>query len=426
MFIGTSWQIFLTTSDPARYQCYTLAFWLGSDATKMLPADQCQFLRSQLPAPQPPFHILPFEYPPLTLLPFTLAMVTPLPYYQLAFAFLMSLVVLLLYWLLLRFGPRGSWIAFVSYVLLGAIATMQVRFDVLPSLLTFLCILAAERKRWTLAYLALAFGTLLKIYPILLLPALFIAEQRSCGHLPVPREAVTLRTLWQTLTTCKQWRWKNCLLFLIALLGITGIFAALNFEGAVIDQLQYFLQRPMQVESSGSTLLWLAHFFGFPISTNYDFGSINLLSPLGKGISNLSTLALLAGCAYALWLQWRAKMNLTQTAIALLLVFIATGKVFSPQYLIWVLPLIAYAYALDTFWLFHWNVISVLTTYIYIFLYSQTADPHQYVQPLTIPGFFEVVGLRNAFVVFVTLAFLFNWWQVRSPVTQEDRLEAFA
>src|SRR5207248_3243435 len=89
MFCGTSWQVFLPMTDSARYQCYALLFWLGSQATALLPGSQCAFLPQ--PVAQPPFHLLPLEYPPLTLLPFSLALLAPLPYYQLAFALLMAL-----------------------------------------------------------------------------------------------------------------------------------------------------------------------------------------------------------------------------------------------------------------------------------------------------------------------------------------------
>src|SRR5690242_21754829 len=44
LLCGASWQIFLSKNDPARYQCYALTFWFGSDASNLLPPDQCSFL----------------------------------------------------------------------------------------------------------------------------------------------------------------------------------------------------------------------------------------------------------------------------------------------------------------------------------------------------------------------------------------------
>src|SRR5574340_96767 len=44
MFYFTSWQFLWLNTDPARYQCYALAYWLGSSGLQLLPATQCSFL----------------------------------------------------------------------------------------------------------------------------------------------------------------------------------------------------------------------------------------------------------------------------------------------------------------------------------------------------------------------------------------------
>ena len=412
MFCGASWQVFWSTTDAARYQCYALTFWLGSNAVKLLPESQCLFLN--LSTAQPPFHMLPLEYPPLTLVAFSLALLIPLTYYQLAFALLMSLVSVLIYWLLLRYGPRGAALAFATYIFIGALATAQGRFDLLPAVLVLLCVIAAERKHWTAAYVALAFGVLLKLYPLLLLPGLFLAEQQIRGRLPIPSKPLTARSQLQQLGYALQgigrWHWKNCLIFLGLVLGISGAFALLNFQEAVVTQLSYFTQRPIQIEAIGSSILWMARNFGQPLQIVYTFGSLNSLSPLSGGVGLIGTTLLVSGYIYVLWMQWRGRLDVTQTMIAMLLVFIATGKVFSPQYLIWLIPLLAYAGAFDPFWLFFWGVVSLLTTFIYSYLYAHLSNP-QLVN--YIPGFFETIATRNAFFVLVTLAYLFNWCQAR-------------
>src|SRR5579863_5466036 len=235
MFCGASWQIFWPSTDAARYQCYALVFWLGKGGTALLPHTQCLFLNAAILSPAP-FHTLPLEYPPLTLAIFSLALLAPIPYYQLLFALWMALTAVLIYWLLLRYGPRGSALAFAVYALVGAWATAEGRFDMVPATLTLLCLIAAERKHWTAAYVALVFGVLLKIYPILFLPALFIAEQRDAQLFDIPPPSLTLKTapieLWRTLREARHWRWKNALIFLVLLVGVTGIFALLDFQGA--------------------------------------------------------------------------------------------------------------------------------------------------------------------------------------------------
>lgn len=422
MFSGASWQMLWLSTDAARYQCYALTFWLGSWGTHLLPASQCQFLG--ITTTQPPFHMLPAEYPPFTLLPFSLALLAPIPYYQLVFAIWMALVAVLIYWLLLRYGPRGGALAFAIYALLGAWATAEGRYDLLPAACTLICVIAAERKRWTLAYIALAFGVLLKLYPILLLPALFLAEQYDARTLSAPPSSLPVRdiprVLWHSLRGVRQWKWKNTLIFSAITLGITGFFALLNFQGAVLSQLSYFLHRPVQVESTSSTFLWLTTTFGFPIKIVSSYGSLNIDSVLDGLVSAVGDVALVLGFVAILFLQWRKKFDLTQASIAILLVFIATGKVFSPQYLIWVMPLLAYNGALDGFWLLCWGTLSFLTTYIYAYLYTRA--PSVLLIPY-VPGFVQTVALRDACFVLATLAFLFNWFHVRKrkPLPAEQR-----
>ena len=420
MFSGASWQMLWLTTDAARYQCYAFTFWLGSSAVKLLPASQCQFLH--ITAVQPPFHMLPQEYPPFTLVPFSLALLAPVQYYQLAFALWMALTSVLIYWLLLRYGPRGGALTFALYALVGAWATAEGRYDLLPAACTLICVIAAERKRWTLAYIALAFGVLLKLYPLLLFPALFIAEQHDACCLSVPRQSGTLReipaALWQTLRGLQQWRWKNSLIFSGILLFVTSFFALLNFQGAVLSQLGYFIQRPIQIEATSSSFLWLAHSFDLPVQIVSSYGSINIISALNGGVSIVGEGAFVLGCAYILFMQWRKQFDLTQASIALLLVFIATGKVFSPQYLIWVMPLLAYSNALEGFWLLCWGTLSFLTTYIYAYLYTRTAN--SLLLPY-IPGFIQTVAIRDGLFVLAMLAYLFNWFDARKrkPLTIE-------
>ena len=411
MFIAASWEVFMPTTDPARYQCYALTFWLGSNATHLLPALQCSFLQA---GTQAPFRMLPIEYPPLTLVPFSLALLAPLSYYQLVFSFLMALTAVLVYWLLLRYGPRGAGLIFALYLLGGAVATAHVRFDLLPAALTLISLIAAERKHWVSAYVALAFGVLLKIYPILLLPVLFIAEQQAEERMGLPPQLLPLtalsRSMWHTLRGIRLWQWKHCLLFLGIVGGVTGIFALLNFQGAIETQLAYFAHRPVQVESSGSTLLWLTMLLGASLKITNEYGSINVVNSFSSIVSLISTFLLVVGFVYCILMQWQKRMDVVQTGIALIFVFIATGKVFSPQYIIWLLPLLAYVGAFDIFWFFFWGPAAVLTTIIFAYFYTRPIDPLSI--PLT-AGFFQVVAIRNMFFIVVTLAYLFNWFGAR-------------
>jgi hypothetical protein len=423
LFWGDSWEYFLVHAPVTRYACYALTFWLGGSAVHLYPpVAHCNFLPSATYT-LPPFHALPLEYPPFSLVLYSLALFAPLPYYTIAFAILMALTTLSIYWLLLRHGPRGAAIAFAIYMVIGAWAFALGRFDLAPAGLTLLCVIAAERKRWTLAYSTLAFAFLLKIYPILFLPALFIAEQaerQDARSFYAPKQPLTLASfpaeLRQMLRDIRRWRWKHSIIFFAILLAVTGFFALLNFQGAVLSQLDYFANRPVQIESTGSPILFLAAHFGYPVKLVFSFGSSNVVSGLGRGVEFSLDALLVLGYLYALFAQWRGKLNVTQAFIAILLVFIVTGKVFSPQYLMWLIPLLVYSGAYNRFWLIIWVPISLLTMYIFPYLYTSNSNlPVPYK-----PGFIESVATRNTLLAFLTLAYLFNWWQLRS--TRDWRL----
>lgn len=412
MFIGAAAQSFWPMTDPARYQCYALTFWLGSNATHLLPPMQCSFL--DLSGTHAAFQMLPREYPPLTLLPFSLPLLFPLPYYQVAFAFFMSMVILFSYWLMLHYGPQGGAIAFLIFLVIGACALAPMRYDLLPAACTLFSLIMAQQKRWRIAYIILAIAVLLKIYPILLFPAFFIAEQHSNKSFYIPENSKLNRLpsqLYRTLRGCVHWRWLNCLFFFAILIAVTSFFALLDVHNAVVSQFSYFLQRPIQVESLGGSFLWLAHLGGLDWRIVYDFGSINMYTSLNAFVSPLLTLLFALSVAYIFWLQWQLRMTLLQTVIALTLAFITTGKVFSPQYLIWLIPLLAYAGAFNKAWTFLWGSVSLLTTFIYVAFYSQILDPAHIHMPA---GFFEVTAIRNILLAILTLAYLFNWFHTRA------------
>ncbi|HEY1348654.1 MAG TPA: hypothetical protein VGF67_03400 [Ktedonobacteraceae bacterium] len=423
IFCEASWIVFLTPGeqDIAHYECYGLTFWLGSHGTALLPHATCAYLfQGTSAAPSPlPFHMLPIEYPSLSVLPFSLPLLAPLPCYALAFVLMMTLVAGLIYWLL---ACSDAWRAapiFLFYLLLGTVGLFQERFDLLPATCTLICVLAARRGHWRVAYIALALGGLLKLYPFVMLPALLLDEQRQW---PAQRANPDTDRPGLAWAWSKARRWHNCLLFTALLSVVTGGFALLNVQDALISPFHYFLARPIQIESLAGSVLWSASHMGVPYTIDFTFGSLNLESQLSLLLSPLDTALLLCGILFLLWLQWKRRIDLLEAMVGLLCVLIATGKVFSPQYLLWLLPLLAYLYACgktSRAWMCCWAMISLLTTCIYALYYSRLTDPQldpQIVQ--TFGGFFELVMLRNVLLLGTTIAFLGGWWGVRQAERQ--------
>jgi hypothetical protein len=418
LYMGVSWQLFKTNTDAARYQCYAVSFWQGVPALNTLPVGQCSFITKPPPdlavvsqdtllsemrqlglpsgliqfvsaqSPAQPFHALPNEYPPLAMLPFLLGLIVPAHWYQVAFAVWMALIAGGVYLLLLRWCSRSAAMAYAFYLVVGGWGTVLVRFDIIPSVLTLLAVICAERKRWGWAFSYLALATLCKIYPVLLLPPFFLALQTE------------MKGNWYA------WRrWKPLATFLLVCIVVTGMAFLLSAVGTIAP-LNYFGYRPVQVESFTASILWLLSLLHInPLNYVYSFGSLNVNSPFSSSVALLTTILLGVGLLYTYWLQWRSKIDLATATLLSLLIMMVTNKVFSPQYLIWVVPLVAYIGGKKPWYLLSWGLLGLLTTWIYPFMYYTV---HQIE---AVPGiflFYPVVTVRNlllfGFILFLLIA----------------------
>jgi len=410
MYCGASWQIFRPYTDAAKYQCYAAAFLHGMPSVKSYPASQCSFifhtfgqtytnakiansLRDKYHAPYvlvnfvasqdltDSFHALPHEYPILTLIPFTLVLFAPQHWYQVAFALLMILLAAAMYIALLRFKSRKTAIVGAILLVIGGWATVAGRFDLIPSLLTLATLILAERKRWNWAFVALALAFLIKFYPATLLIPLLFAQQ---------------------LDSHQKWlswrRWQPLATFIGVCIVVMAVSFLLNVEGTIAP-LSYFQTRPIQVESFGSSLIWLSTFVKYhPMTYMFTYGSLNVSHVYSSLIARGETVLTIVGLLYTYWLQWRKKIDLSTSTLLTLLIVMVTGKVFSPQYLIWVVPLVAYVGGSDIRWFITWVAICGLTTFIYPFIYNMPASGSIMDVPL-VPWFYPIVTLRN-FILF--------------------------
>ncbi len=358
VFFGAFWKYFDLQSnawyysDVARYACYAHGFWQGTTGLLQLPRAQCSFL---LPfSSSQPLHTLPREYPLLVLIPFSLALVAPMPLYHVAFASLMAVLMSVTYFTLKYARTSGAALAFLFYVLLGCWSTAAGRFDLLPALLTLLALVYAEKHYWRCAFTLLALATMSKFYPLILIPPFFIAQQMNS------------KERWHS--------WRRLVpvgVFAAVCMALFLLSFSLNRDGTLAP-LSYFQNRPIQIESLSASLLWLTSVSGrYTLTYTFDFGSRNVSSVLSPSISLTGTLLLLIGLMYTWWLQWRRKMTLPFAALLTLLIVIVTGKVFSPQYLLWVAPLLAYVGEANRKWLLGWGGVSIVTTLIYPCLYER-------------------------------------------------------
>ena len=224
-----------------------------------------------------------------------------------------------------------SCIACVALVGLAPLALGTVvltRFDLWPALLTVgaLAALAGGRDRLGLGVLGLA--TAAKLYPAVLLPVALIYAARR-GR-------------------------QNALAALVAFMGAVFLcflpFLLLAPEG-VWASIEKQTGRPLQIESLGAAFLLAGKQLGLYDPTVVStFGSQNLAGSLPDRLASVQTL-LQATAVVAVWFAvTRARdpvVGLLVGSAAAVVAFVAFGKVLSPQFLIWLVPLVPLAAAVS-------------------------------------------------------------------------------
>ena len=311
-----------------------------------------------------PYRDFPFEYPPAALVP----MVVPyllwpfgtvdLGTYKWLFAgweaallFALGLVLLRI----VRLGGdaeaggrleparlRRTATRFVV-VSAGALLAITFRFDLFPALLMAIAIWAALSGRPATAGFVVGLGVLAKLFPVAILPALAIP-----WLLPFePRGLIRMgATLGATIA-----------IGLAPFLALAGSESTLQF-------LRYNAERGLQVESIGGGLAVLGGLLaGEPVEMNFRFSSVNVEGGLADAWLALLPAMTVVGFGLIAGLGWRRiqaeasgedgapsggverravrPSTVVELATLCLVMLLATSKVFSIQYVVWLVPLAA-------------------------------------------------------------------------------------
>jgi hypothetical protein len=222
-------------------------------------------------------------------------------------------------------GSRRRALAAAAFVavtpaLLGSVYVR--RYDIWAATLSAFAVLAAVRRRdnWALALLGAAAAA--KLYPVVLLPLLLARVLRDGGR---PRFVRAVGAFAGTFVV------------------IVGPFLAVA-PGGVEFSFRTQVTRRLQVESLGGAFLLSAHQLDLYAPRVYEGLSSELLGSLPRLGGLLQTIVLVA----ALFWIWRAFYRSAHTDEVLLLaaaaaaaVTVTFNKVLSPQYLIWLAPLVA-------------------------------------------------------------------------------------
>jgi hypothetical protein len=215
-------------------------------------------------------------------------------------------------------------------LLLGEL--VLTRFDALPVALTAACVAALLHGRQRLAALALGLAVAAKLYPLLLLPLLAIYVHRRAGR----REARLV----------------------VGLAAVTVAVVVVPFlalaPGGAWYSIRAQLTRGLQVESlPGSLVLALGTAAdklglgmlgtGIAEGGTGEVRSADVTGTLGSLVGSVSAVAALA-VVVAVWIgAWRREADgarFVRDCAAVVAAQIALGRVLSPQFVLWLVPLV--------------------------------------------------------------------------------------
>lgn len=306
------------------------------------------------------------EYPPLALLFIAIPRLFGSTEWGYETAYVAQMFVFMVVGLLLSsrlaqdlgFDRRRAMIAYAILTLLMLEFVLD-RFDMIVTVFTLASIVMFIEKRYPAAFFLLACGTLLKVYPAMLFPVymLFLWQGREL------RESVV-----------------GAATFILTGLAVVAVCLVLE-PHAITSFVGYNGDRPLQIESTAATLLYPLSMFGISemwIQSAKEYGSFmsdNLRGPLPDAVA-VQLLPVLVICIAAVWAIYsiyvlkapRALAPMAVTCLVCMIMFLAVNKVFSSQYMIWLIPVVLTVcavcddrYAQRLFWM---SVLSMVLTQV--------------------------------------------------------------
>jgi uncharacterized membrane protein len=196
------------------------------------------------------------------------------------------------------------------------------RFDLWPAALAAVATAAIASGRVRSGHIFLGLGAAAKFYPAVLLPLGVAFAWRRRGR----REALVCAGVTAAVAAC---------VFLpFVVVSPAGVWHSISVQ----------LGRPLQVESLGASLLLAAHHaLGVGVSSETSHGSQNLAGTGADVVGAVST-GLQAIALVWIWVRFArgpaTAAAFVGAAAAAVCAFVAFGKVLSPQFLIWLIPVV--------------------------------------------------------------------------------------
>lgn len=333
-----------------------------------------------------PYRDFAFEYPPLAALPLGLGGVLGRDEatYAVVFSVLMVVCALAGQQFAARLaGERRAalivaWLLALQPIVIGA--SLRTHFDLLPVAIMLAGLLALARERPDLGFALLGLGTMTKLFPGLL---------------------AAVAIVWLLARGERRAALRGAAIFAAVVVLVSLPLAG----GGYADSLRFHLDRPVQIESTPATVLFAlggSQVTGTNLrpdrfkSNGLDGGHADLVATLFSAVLVFALAGILALAA-----RGRDVRHLVLSGFAALLAFVTLGKVFSPQYVIWLAPFAALA------WVWGRRAVAVLTAVAIVLTHVEF--PSRYFDLINEQAdVIVIVAARNA-VLLVALAVLVMW-----------------
>lgn len=362
-----------------------------------------------------PYRDISFEYPPLAflfvLLPGLFA--KDLYQYRILFSLFASVAFLLSLLLATRIGektmlnaqdgrPKKESVrnALLFALFLGPLTVY--RLDIFAAFFVILACWALHKEKWVLSAIALSLGVATKLYPLLLFPLFLFQIGKAVS-------------------------WKKSAVFAVAFFAtLLAVFlpAILADPQGYWNSLTYHSERGVEIESTYAGFAELFRLMGSPAEVYSSFGSNNLAWPGETWVRDYwKYLALfLFGFIYLAYFLRVKKKSFSllpdsektflffQAAFSLIFALLLTGKVFSPQYLLWLFPLFLFLTG---------RVSGLLPLFLQATLATQILYPYLYLRLLSLnPLPIFVLAWRNLLLLVLFLMLMISPFS-RKPISEK-------